>query len=80
MEDIKNRVEAALEKVRPYLVADGGDIVLVEVTDDYIVKVQLTGACHGCPFSMQTLKAGVEIAVKKEVPEIKEVVQVNGMD
>lgn len=79
MEEIKNRVEKALEKVRPYLVADGGDIVLVEVTDDYIVKVQLTGACHGCPFSMQTLKAGVEMAVKKEVPEIKEVVQVDGM-
>jgi Fe-S cluster biogenesis protein NfuA len=80
MEDINIRVEKALEKVRPYLVADGGDIVLVEVTDDYIVKVQLTGACHGCPFSMQTLKAGVEMAVKKEVPEIKEVVQVDGMD
>lgn len=79
MEDIKKRVEEALKKVRPYLVADGGDIVLVEVTDDYIVKVELTGACHGCPFSMQTLKAGVEMAVKKEVPQIKEVVQVNGM-
>ncbi len=79
MEEIKKKVEEALEKVRPYLVADGGDIVLVEVTDDYIVKVELTGACHGCPFSMQTLKAGVEMAVKKEVPQIKEVVQVNGM-
>ncbi len=79
MEEIKKKVEEALEKVRPYLVADGGDIVLVEVTDDYIVKVELTGACHGCPFSMQTLKSGVEMAVKKEVPQIKEVVQVNGM-
>jgi Fe-S cluster biogenesis protein NfuA len=79
MEEIRSRVEKALEKVRPYLVADGGDIVLVEVTDDHIVKVQLTGACHGCPFSMQTLKAGVEMAVKKEVPEIREVVQVNEM-
>jgi Fe-S cluster biogenesis protein NfuA len=77
MEEIKSRVEKALEKVRPYLVADGGDIVLVDITEDYIVKVQLTGACHGCPFSMQTLKAGVEMAVKKEVPEIREVVQVN---
>lgn len=79
MEEIKKRVEEALEKIRPYLVADGGDIVLVEITDDYIVKVELTGACHGCPFSMQTLKAGVEMAVKKEVPQIKEVVQVNKM-
>jgi len=76
MEDIKTRVEKALEKIRPYLVADGGNIVLVEVTDDNIVKVQLTGACHGCPFSMQTLKAGVEMAVKKDVPEITEVVEV----
>ena len=79
MEEITKRVEEALQKVRPYLVADGGDIVLIEVTDDNIVKVELTGACHGCPFSMQTLKAGVEMAVKKEVPQIKEVVQVNGM-
>ena len=79
MEEIRSRVEKALGKVRPYLVADGGDIVLVDITEDYIVKVQLTGACHGCPFSMQTLKAGVEMAVKKEVPEIREVIQVNGM-
>lgn len=78
MEDIRNRVEAALEKIRPYLVADGGNIELVEVTDDNVVKVQLTGACHGCPFSLQTLKAGVEMAVKKEVPEIVEVVDING--
>jgi Fe-S cluster biogenesis protein NfuA len=77
MEDKKRRVEAALEKIRPYLVADGGNIELVEVTDDNVVKVQLTGACHGCPFSMQTLKAGVEMAVKKEVPEIVEVVDIN---
>lgn len=77
MEDKRRRVEAALEKIRPYLVADGGNIELVEVTDDNVVKVQLTGACHGCPFSLQTLKAGVEIAVKKEVPEIVEVVDIN---
>jgi Fe-S cluster biogenesis protein NfuA len=77
MEDKKRRVEAALEKIRPYLVADGGNIELVDVTDDNVVKVQLTGACHGCPFSMQTLKAGVEMAVKKEVPEIVQVVDIN---
>jgi Fe-S cluster biogenesis protein NfuA len=76
MEDIINRVEKALEKIRPYLVADGGNIELVEVTDDMMVKVRMTGACHGCPFSMQTLKAGVEMAVKKEVPEIQEVIDV----
>ena len=77
MEAIKERVEKALEKIRPYLVADGGDIALVDITDDMVVKVEMQGACNGCPFSMQTLKAGVEIAVKKEVPEIKEVVDVN---
>ncbi len=77
MEVIKERVEKALEKIRPYLVADGGDIALVDITDDMIARVELKGACNGCPFSMQTLKAGVEIAVKKEVPEIKEVVDVN---
>lgn len=78
MEAIKERVEKALEKIRPYLVADGGDIEMVDITDDMVVRVELKGACSGCPFSMQTLKAGVEIAVKKEVPEIKEVVDVNG--
>ena len=77
MEAIKERVEKALEKIRPYLVADGGDIVMVDITDDMVVKVEMKGACHGCPFSMQTLKAGVEIAVKKEVPEIKQVVNVS---
>ena len=77
MEAIKERVEKALEKIRPYLVADGGDIAMVDITDDMVVRVELKGACHGCPFSMQTLKAGVEIAIKKEVPEIKEVVEIN---
>ncbi|HCC70386.1 MAG TPA: hypothetical protein DEQ09_04445 [Bacteroidales bacterium] len=73
---LQARVKATLEKVRPYLQADGGDIELVEVTDDFIVKVRLTGACHGCPFSMQTLKGGVEQTLIKEVPEIVEVVAV----
>jgi Fe-S cluster biogenesis protein NfuA len=77
MEAIKERVEKALEKIRPYLIADGGDIALIDITDDMVVKVEMKGACNGCPFSLQTLKAGVEIAVKKEVPEIKEVVDVH---
>jgi Fe-S cluster biogenesis protein NfuA len=75
--DIKSRVLKALERVRPYLQSDGGDISLVEVTDDLIVKVKLQGSCHGCPYSMQTLKAGVEQALIKEVPEIKSVVSVD---
>jgi Fe-S cluster biogenesis protein NfuA len=73
---IKERVTEVLDKVRPYLQSDGGDIELIEVTDDLEVKVKLKGACQGCPFSMQTLKAGVEQAVIKEVPEIKRVVSV----
>jgi len=77
MEAIKERVEKALEKIRPYLVADGGDIAMVDITDDMVLRVEMKGACNGCPFSMQTLKAGVEIAVKKEVPEIKEVVDIH---
>lgn len=72
--NIRERVMKALERVRPYLQSDGGDIDLVDVTDDMTVKVRLTGACHGCPFSMQTLKAGVEQAIMKEVPEVKRVV------
>jgi Fe-S cluster biogenesis protein NfuA len=71
---IKDRVIKALERVRPYLQSDGGDIDLIDVTDDMTVKVKLTGACHGCPYSMQTLKAGVEQAIMKEVPEIKRVI------
>jgi Fe-S cluster biogenesis protein NfuA len=73
---IKERVMKALERVRPYLQSDGGDIELIEVADDMSVKVKLTGACHGCPYSMQTLKAGVEQAIMKEVPEIKRVISV----
>jgi len=71
-----SRVNSALDKVRPYLEADGGNIRLEEVTDDYVVKVKLLGACHGCPFSYQTLKAGVEQALLKEVPEMKELVAI----
>jgi Fe-S cluster biogenesis protein NfuA len=74
---IRERVIQALEKVRPYLQSDGGDISLVEITDDNTVKVKLQGACHGCPYSLQTLKAGVEQVLLKEVPEISKVVSVD---
>ena len=77
MEAVRERVEKALEKIRPYLVADGGDISVVEITEDMVVRVEMIGACNGCPFSMQTLKAGVEMAIRNEVPEILEVVDVN---
>jgi len=70
------KISNAIESIRPYLIADGGDVNLVEVTDDLIVKVKLIGACQGCPFSEQTLRAGIEHAIRNEVPEIKELVSV----
>ena len=72
MSDLKKSVELALEKIRPMLQRDGGDIELVEVTDG-VVKVRLTGACKGCPMSQMTLKQGVEKLLMKEVPGLKEV-------
>ncbi len=72
---MKEKVEAALSKVRPALMADGGDVELVEVQDG-VVKVRLTGACGGCPMSQMTLKMGIERLLRKEVPEIKEVIAV----
>jgi len=73
---MKEKVEAALNKVRPSLQADGGDVELIEGTSDGVVKVRLTGACRGCPLSQMTLKAGIEKVIKQEVPEVKEVVAV----
>ena len=70
---MKEKVEKAIEKVRPFLQSDGGDIELVEVTEDGVVKVKLTGACGGCPMASMTLTVGVERILKKEVPEIKKV-------
>lgn len=72
---MKEKVEKALEKVRPALQADGGDVELVDV-EDGVVKVKLTGACGGCPMSQMTLKMGIERHLKKEVPGVKEVVSV----
>lgn len=72
---MRERVEKALEKIRPMLQRDGGSVELVDV-DGSIVKVRLTGACHGCPMSQMTLKAGIEKIVKQEVPEVSEVVAV----
>lgn len=75
-ERLLERVKRTLDRVRPYLQSDGGDIELVDITDKYVAMVRLSGACHGCQFSHQTLKAGVEQALMKEVPEIVEVVAV----
>jgi len=65
-----NKIESALDSMRPFLEADGGNIELVEVTDDYIARVKLLGACQSCNISTFTLKAGIEDAVKRTVPEI----------
>ncbi len=69
---MKEKVEKALEKIRPSLQADGGNIELVDVADG-VVKVRLTGACGACPMSQMTLKMGVERALKQQVPEVKRV-------
>lgn len=74
---LKERVESVLDKVRPMLRRDGGDVVLVDVQDDGIVKVKLTGACSGCPMSTMTLKNAIEETIKNEIPEIKAVEQVS---
>nr|WP_231887737.1 NifU family protein [Thermodesulfatator autotrophicus] len=73
---MREEVEKALQKVRPMLQADGGDVELVEVTEDGIVKLRLQGACKGCPMSTYTLKMGIERFLKKEVPEVKAVEEV----
>ncbi len=70
---MRDKVEVALGKIRPALVADGGNVELVDVSDG-TVKVKLTGACAGCPMSTMTLKMGIERILKQEIPEIKSVV------
>ncbi|MGB3976377.1 MAG: NifU family protein [bacterium] len=72
---MKEKVETALEKIRPYLQADGGDVQLVDVVDG-VVKVRLRGACAGCPGATMTLKMGVEKTLKEQIPEVKYVVAV----
>jgi len=73
---MKEKVEEALDKIRPMLMADGGNVELVEVSDDGIVKLKLTGSCGCCPMSQMTLKTGIERILKEEVPEIKEVIAI----
>jgi len=73
---MREEVLKVLEMVRPGLQADGGDVELVEITEDGIVKVRLQGACGSCPMSTMTLKMGIERAMKEKIPGVKEVVQV----
>jgi Fe-S cluster biogenesis protein NfuA len=73
---MKEKIQEVLDLVRPALQADGGDVEFVDVTDDGIVSVRLTGACGSCPMSTMTLKMGIERTLRDTLPEIKEVVQV----
>ena len=70
---MKERVQEVIDKIRPMLKADGGDVELVDVGEDGVVKVRLQGACAGCPMSQMTLKNGIERLLKKEIPEVKSV-------
>jgi len=73
---LKEKVEKVLEEIRPALQADGGNVELVEVSDDGVVKVRLTGACGHCPMSTYTLKLGIEEKLKEKIPEVKSIEQV----
>ncbi|HPF09736.1 MAG: NifU family protein [Candidatus Cloacimonetes bacterium] len=72
----KEKLEAVLDKVRPAIQADGGDVELINIREDNVVEVRLKGACNGCPMATLTLKAGIERIVKEEIPEVVEVISV----
>lgn len=78
--DLLQRVEEALDTIRPYLEADGGNVSVEEITSDNIVRVRLLGSCGSCPMSIMTLKAGIEEAIKKAVPEIVAIEAINLTD
>ena len=74
--ELKSNIEKALDEIRPFLQNDGGDISLISIEDDKIVKVQLEGACVGCSVNQMTLKSGVEMTIKKYAPQIEKVINV----
>ncbi|MEC8401251.1 MAG: NifU family protein [Bacteroidota bacterium] len=75
--DLQHRIQTTLDELRPYLKADGGDIRLVEITDDLVVRIELLGACADCSMINMTLKGGVESALKKAAPELKAIEAIN---
>jgi Fe-S cluster biogenesis protein NfuA len=75
-EELRLNVEKALEEIRPFLQSDGGDISLLSIEDDKLVKVQLEGACVGCSVNQMTLKSGVEMTIKKYAPQIEQVINI----
>lgn len=78
--EIKEKVDKALDSIRPHLAVDGGDVEVVEVTDDMQLKIKWLGNCENCFMSEMTMKAGIEEVVKTQVPEIKSVVAINGLN
>jgi len=78
--DLLQKVENALDTIRPYLKADGGDVSIEEITPDNVVRLRLLGSCGSCPMSIMTLKAGIEQAIKREVPEIEGIEAINLTD
>ena len=75
-EELRSKVEKALEEIRPFLLSDGGDISLVSIEDDRLVRVQLHGACVSCTVNQMTLKTGVEMTIKKHAPQIEKVINI----
>lgn len=77
-EELRLNVEKALDEIRPFLQSDGGDISLLSIENDNLVKVQLQGACVGCSVNQMTLKSGVEMTIKKYAPQIEQVINIDG--
>jgi len=76
MDNLRRKVEEALDTIRPYLQADGGDVEVIEITTDQVLRIELTGACKSCNMSHMTMRAGIEETIKRAVPEIKEIISV----
>ena len=77
LDEITRKIEASLDSIRPYLKADGGNVRINEITSDHIVRLEFEGACGNCSMSTMTFKAGVEAAIKRDVPEVKSIEVVN---
>ncbi len=77
LQNLSQKVESALDSIRPYLQSDGGDVKLLEITEEKIVRIELQGSCVSCPMSSMTMRAGIEKAIKDSLPEIQAVVAVN---
>jgi Fe-S cluster biogenesis protein NfuA len=77
MSSLQQKVEEALDTIRPYLEADGGNVEVIEITDDQTLRIELKGACKSCNMSHMTMKSGIEETIRRAVPEIKEIISVN---